>query len=100
VRTKTPAEAVFLFQKPRALALYTGRRASAHHIPAHDDQLWAYLQGIGVTHIVIGNVFPQSHAYLKGFVERNGDRTSMVYRNADFTIYRLQEGVEGRLSAR
>jgi hypothetical protein len=100
VRTKTPADAVFLFQKPRALALYTGRRASAHHTPATDADLFSYLRQISATHVVIGTVFPQSHAYLRSFALRHPDELSVVYRNADFTVYKVRDGPERRASVR
>jgi 4-amino-4-deoxy-L-arabinose transferase-like glycosyltransferase len=94
VRRETPADAVFLFQKPRALALFTGRRASAHHAPATDAELWSYLRHIGASHLVVGRVFPDSHALLRPFVDRNPGRLRPVYANADFAVYRVgQEAV-------
>jgi hypothetical protein len=89
VRTHTEPDAVLLFQKPRALALFTGRRASAHHTPPDDRDLWQHLDAIGATHVVVGRVFPESHAYLQRFVARHPDRLRPVYANADFTVYRI-----------
>jgi hypothetical protein len=89
VRAHTEPDAVLLFQKPRALALFTGRRASAHHTPPSDRDLWRYLDAIGATHVVVGRVFPDSHAYLQPFVARHPGRLRAVYANADFTVYRI-----------
>jgi hypothetical protein len=90
VRTRTEPDAVLLFQKPRALALFTGRRASAHHTPPSDRDLWQYLDAIGATHVVVGRVFPESHAFLAPFVARHPDRLQAVYANPDFTVYRVR----------
>jgi 4-amino-4-deoxy-L-arabinose transferase-like glycosyltransferase len=92
VRTRTHPNDVFLFQKPRALALFTGRRASAHHVPDSDEQMFGYLHHIGATHLVVTPQFPGSYRVLGSFVARNAGRFDPVFQSGDITVYRLVEG--------
>jgi hypothetical protein len=99
VREQTGTDAVLLFQRPRALALFTGRRASAHHAPRSDDDLWHYLRRIGATHVVVARVFPESAGVLKPFVERNAAHFRRVYDNPDFTVYRVKDVSDAALAS-
>ena len=90
VRTATAPDAVFLFEKPRALALFTGRRAAAAHAAATDQELWHYLGNIHASYIVIDRVFEDSEYPLQPFVSRHPDRLEEVYHNTDFTVYRIR----------
>jgi hypothetical protein len=89
IRDHTSGDDVFLFQKPRALALFTRRKASALHTPASDGDLWAYLGRINATHVVVSPLFADSYRALRPFVERHPDRLHEVYENADFVVYRI-----------
>jgi 4-amino-4-deoxy-L-arabinose transferase-like glycosyltransferase len=90
VRWQTRPDAILLFQKPRVLALLTGRRAAANHIPADDADLWRYLHAIGATHVVVDHeVFTNRPNVLGPFVRRYPDRLRAVYANRDFTVYAL-----------
>jgi hypothetical protein len=90
VRARTPQDAVFLFQYPRALALYTGRKALAHHPRASDADLWRDLTKHRVTHVIVARPQPQSYALLSAFVARNPGRFATAYRNPHFTVYRIR----------
>ncbi len=90
VREQSRPDDVFLFQKPRALALFTGRRASALHQPRNDGDLWDYLDQIRARYIIIGQPFVVSRDTLLPFVERNSSRLTRVYANHDFTVYRIE----------
>jgi hypothetical protein len=92
VRTRTRPDDVFLFQEPRALALYTGRRASAHQVEPSDEHLWGYLRQIGATHLVVSPRCPASYAVLAPFVGRYADRLEEVFANEGYTVYRVREG--------
>ena len=91
IKTHTRPDDVFLFQKPRALALYTGRRASGHHKPASDEQLLGYLGEIGATHVVLCRDFPNSRNILEPFLERQAERFDLVYASKQFSLYRLRQ---------
>jgi 4-amino-4-deoxy-L-arabinose transferase-like glycosyltransferase len=88
VRQATSPDAVLLFQKPRVMALLTGRRAAANHIPADDADLWRYLHTIAATHVVVDHqIFTHRPNVLGPFARRHPDQLHAVYANADFTVY-------------
>ena len=89
LRESTDPNAVLIFRRPRALALYTGRSASVYHRTEHDSELWEYFRQIGATHIVVGRVFDSDRAYLQPFVQRNEGALELVYSNTDFWVYRI-----------
>jgi hypothetical protein len=89
VKASTGRDDVFVFAKPRALALLAERRAAAPHRPRSDDEFWSYLDNIGATHLVVCRVFPESAAVLRPFVKRNDESLREEFRNADFVVYRI-----------
>jgi len=97
LRNTTGPGDVIVFIKPRALALFTGRRASVYHLAEDDRTLWDYFRKIGATRLVVvendtamANVAdPAMLAFLRGFVERNRGPLRREWANSDFTIYRL-----------
>jgi 4-amino-4-deoxy-L-arabinose transferase-like glycosyltransferase len=101
IRENTPADAVIVFSKPRALALFTGRRASPAQTPASDQELWRHLRNINATHFVVGRPFPESDAFLQAFADRNAEQFREVFRNRLFTAYRIVESgpVDGDFTA-
>lgn len=88
-RTTSPAD-VFVAQKPRALALFTGRRASVFHRGTEDGQTWRFFDQIGARYVVV-NLKGDRDGLLR-FVERNPKQLSSVYSNADFRVYRRMLG--------
>jgi hypothetical protein len=99
VRRQTPPDAVILFQKPRAMALLTGRRSSALHVPHDDQEAWRYLRRIGATHVVADrDLFSRGPSVVRTVAQRWPDRLREVYRNKDFTVYAVV-GVSPALQA-
>jgi hypothetical protein len=96
VRRETSPDAVLLFQKPRVMALLTGRRAAANHLPADDAELWHYLHAIGATHVVVDHhVFTHRPDVLGPFARRYPDRLTAVFHNHDFTVYTVLGARDG-----
>ena len=91
IKANTGPDDIFIFQKPRALALYTGRRASAIHRPQDDDDLWRYLRQSRATDVVLCPQFESSRQVLRPFIERHAEAFERVYANAEFTVYRIRE---------
>jgi 4-amino-4-deoxy-L-arabinose transferase-like glycosyltransferase len=97
VRTQTGPSDVFLFQKPRALALYTGKRASGHAPSATDEQLWAYVREARITHVILCRHMPESAQVLEPWLDRHPERWQPVYRNDQFDVFRLcEDGLAAR----
>jgi hypothetical protein len=91
VRQRTRVDDIFIFRKPRALALFTGRSASAWHQPQDDQNLWNYIEQIRATHLVVGPKYlePADREYLQRFIDRYRYRLQEVYTNADFKVYKI-----------
>jgi 4-amino-4-deoxy-L-arabinose transferase-like glycosyltransferase len=90
VRTATAPREVLVFSKPRALALFTGRRASAPFSPADPCTLWQYIRDIDATYIVTGPMADDSGViYLQRFVEKFRPNLQAVLRTPDIAVYRI-----------
>ncbi len=101
VRRQTPPDAVILFQKPRAMALLTGRRSSALHIPHDDEEAWRYLGRIGATHVVADrDLFRRGPSVVRTLARHWPDRLREVYQNKDFTVYAVVETQAAHRAAR
>lgn len=92
LRAQTAPEDVFLFIKPRLLALLTERSAAAWHTPTDEANLWEFLQSIHATHVVSGpaDLDPARQAYLQQFILHHQDRLQELYANADYKVYRIR----------
>lgn len=93
VKTKTGPDDVIIFRKPRALALFTGRKASAWHQPADDRELWNYFQQIKANYAVVGPVSlePEDQAYLRRFIAKYPAQFEEVYSNSDFHVFKIKD---------
>src|SRR5262245_39242621 len=93
IRKETRENDVFAFRKPKALALFTGRRASALHQDPDDQALWKYLRQIKATHLLWGpsQLEPDYQEFLRSFIIRNQDHLQETYANADFRLYKIKD---------
>src|SRR5262245_54299136 len=93
IRKETNEADVFAFRKPKALALFTGRRASALHQDPDDQALWKYLRQIKATHLLWGpsQLEPDYQEFLRSFITRNQDHLQETYANADFRLYKIKD---------
>jgi hypothetical protein len=91
VRSATDSNAVIVFSKPRALAFYTGRRASAPFSPADPCELWRYVAEIGASYVATGPHEPHFDvAYLDRFVDRYRADLRSVWQGRDLALYRIE----------
>jgi len=90
VKHATPPEAIFVFSKPRALALFTDRRASAPLIADDRCRLWRYIAEIGAGYVITGPlVSNEEAAYLERFVATSPSAFQRVMGNNDLAVYRI-----------
>lgn len=82
---------VFIFTKPRALALFTGHKASFYPKSLSDKGLWNYFQSIHATNIVVGpkGISPTEQEFLIAFVHKYLSSLREEFVNEDFTSYRI-----------
>ena len=91
IKSATDPNAVFVFSKPRALALFTERRASAPFTPADPCLLWRYLATIDASYVVTGPDEPYFDvAYLHRFVDQYRDDLSLVWQSSEVAVYRVE----------
>jgi hypothetical protein len=86
VRTHTMPTDVFIMSKPKAFALFAGRRTSALQRGASPLKSWTYIQHIGATYIVEG---PVEYVQTERLVASYSSRVSPVFANELFTVYAI-----------
>jgi hypothetical protein len=96
VHRQTDGRDLFLFPKPRAFALYTGRRALAHHAADDPQRLWHTLHKHGVTHVVVYHaspfpIFQKSGRLVETLIAQEPAGFDKVYENAGFRIYQVRQ---------
>jgi len=97
VDKQTDERDLFLFPKPRAFALYTGRHALAHHVADDPQRLSRTLQKHGVTHVVVYHsspfpIFQKSSQLVETLIAEEPAGFDKIYENPGFRVYRLRQG--------
>ncbi len=92
VERDTDSSAVVVFQKPRALALFTGRRTTGMQRSGDDLDLWDYLSRVGASFAILG---PNDPAFmyqprLRRLIADYPGKFQLIYRNPDFSLYRIR----------
>ena len=93
VKSATDPGDVFVFSRPRALALLTGRRASGGYSPTDACRLWQYMRDIRASHVVTGpdpDPFNADAVYLRRFVSQFPNDLRRVMANRDVAVYRIE----------
>ncbi|MCB8983582.1 MAG: hypothetical protein H6659_07145 [Ardenticatenaceae bacterium] len=87
VKNETAVSDVFIFRKPRVLALYTGRSAAIFHpASATEAEQWAFWQEIKATYLIVGN---WDEPHWQQFINAHQELLELTYANADFRVYRI-----------
>ena len=89
IRSQTPGGSVFIFDRPRLLALVTGRHASGYHEPADDTELWSYFSRIFAGYVLIDRDFPDDRSYLEPLLLRSPARAHETHVEGSFHLYAL-----------
>jgi hypothetical protein len=87
VQTNTEDDAVFIFRRPRALALFTNRSAAVYHEFEDDADLWQFAREIEATYLIAGSL---DDDFWLAFIERNRSYLELVYVNNDFRVYKIK----------
>ncbi len=87
-RNTTRRDAVVIFKKPRALALYTGRRAAIYATSLRCDP-WQFIDQIHATHVALIRRSRQDSSYLAQLRQERPNSVRQVFANDEFTVYRL-----------
>lgn len=92
LRDETPPDSVLIVRRPRALALYTGRRASVYH-QADDGALLAYFRKVGATHVVVGPF--DTNPLLPDLIKRHPDEFAPLYGGAEYRVFGFRPPLPG-----
>jgi hypothetical protein len=90
VRQQTPSNSVFIFFKPRALALFTDRQASAYFSPEQATELIDYFRQINASYVAIG---PQDTDWSNRYILPDTAHFERVWSNADFSVFQVRLNV-------
>lgn len=86
ITTRTPPDAIFIFEKPRLLSLLTSRRASGYHDAADPGQIWDYSRRIGASYWILSQASERDKQYLRPTM-LNASQAQRVFANAGFDLY-------------
>lgn len=87
VKNDTAVSDVFIFRKPRVLALYTGRSAAIFHpAGATEAAQWAFWQEIKATYLIVSR---WDEPHWQQFINSHQEFLQLTYANTDFRVYRI-----------
>jgi hypothetical protein len=89
IRSQTPRDAVFVFSKPRALALLTDRSAAAYYQPQQDMELWGLFDSLAVRYVLVNRGFPDDREYLEPLLIRSS-RAVEARADGPFHLYAVR----------
>jgi hypothetical protein len=87
IRANTEEDAILIFRKPRALALFTGRRALVFQFHESEESTISYFREVGADYLVDGLTAP---GYLREFIKDREECFKLVYSNSDFRVYKIR----------
>jgi hypothetical protein len=89
VRDRTATADVLIYFRARALALYTGRRASSYNRNGTEKELQDWASSIHANYLITTDAFDEDHGLLSRYVEHHASSVVLVYQNAHFKLYRI-----------
>lgn len=87
IRTHTTPNDVFIFRKPRAFALFTGRRASIYPNADTAVVFCSYIKAIGATYLITAPALDDKH--FDDFVGNQFSKEEPSFSNADFRVLHI-----------
>lgn len=89
VRERTTPHDVLIYFRARALALYTGRRASAYNPLGTNEEFWQYAQSIQATYLVTSTAVDEERGFLARFAQQHPSVLELTFQNNSFCLYRI-----------
>jgi hypothetical protein len=93
IRANTEKDAIIIFRRPRALALFTDRRALVFQPLESEDSTISYFREVGADYLINGPMDPSYlYAFIKGHedCDKHADCFQQVYYNSDFQVYKIR----------
>lgn len=90
VRSNTAPSDVFVFRRPRAFSLFTGRNAAIYPEPKYASDFSTYFRSIHATYLI--EAPSMDDAVYDRFIEGACPGKQLVFSNSDFRVFRLIPG--------
>jgi hypothetical protein len=91
IKNTTSDDAVFLFSKPRVLALYTERQCLANSKNDNDENISGLLKAYEIDYILVHQEI--SDEAIKRFINDHQEHLKEEYRNTKFILYKNLSGL-------
>ncbi len=88
IKSNTHPKDVFVFRRPRALALFTGRSASVYPESQNEANFCRYFQTIGATYLIEAPALDDSS--FDGFLAGEIPAKQLVFSNSDFRVFHVR----------
>ncbi|HSB17147.1 MAG TPA: glycosyltransferase family 39 protein [Bryobacteraceae bacterium] len=92
VRQHTRTEDRFLFRKPRAFTLMTGREAAVYNRREHKARMWEFVRAAGIHYVVVPKYdldFNSGQMDMAAFIDENPEYFVETYANTRYSVYRI-----------
>ena len=84
---------VFVFNRARALSLFTNRPAAVYFLSGHlsdTQKQWRWFQQIHARYIIVSDLFDNDREFLRPSLQPYQADLRQVYKNQDFTVFRVE----------
>ncbi|SRR6266568_370991 len=88
IKSNTHSKDVFIFRRPRALALFTGRRASVYPESQNEANFCRYFQTIGATYLIEAPAIDDPN--FDEFLMKELPAKQLVFANSDFRVFHIR----------
>jgi hypothetical protein len=89
IKSNTPENALIVFRKPRALALYTGRNCWANEQTEDFTYLENRFDAVGARYILVNATV--SDETIKNYIAARKDKVRLVWENPKFKLFERTE---------
>ena len=96
IRKNTDKNAIFIFRKPRPLALFTDRKAAVYQRTPRAQEIWDFFKQIHANYVVVNRKSSSDHKYLLPALNKHATCLKQVYKNPDFTVFRIKKPTDCR----
>ena len=94
----TPEDARIIFNKPRVLSLFTGRRCSKFYTSDDEQYQKKYIKDINAKYIVTLPLEREYERKLKEYLINNQNSIKLKYKNEEHSIYEIEKHYNERHS--
>jgi len=98
IKSNTSPKDVFIFRKPRALALFTGRSASVYPESQIGTEVCRYSQTIGATYLIKAPAIDDPN--FDEFLIKELPAKQLVFANSDFRVFHIRSDDLERCAAK